>query len=365
MQPGWADMVLDLQQISHRPVAPGHLGPRRSLPGSEYAGPASCWVPRRGKRARRFREFLLAPCGQRRHGAHGLALLHFNRAHYIGDYDGTPDPAVVIPEDDRGSNTSAASSLSLTAEDATTPRVGVQVSAQHDNQFFGVVTSDGSNPPIASARPCGEACRPLFLRRSVQADSWLTLNGGVRLTHFAAVPPATCPRETTPPTRASAQPCRFQAHLGGARFLGTLLPGASSAYRLRAAYRRMPARNCQFPALHGERDQQREFGLTIPIRGWTFDVSNFRTGAKNFFDHDVLGNSNIFFPLTLERARIRGWEVTAIRRVSADCVLASAYSHQYAEWNGGDHRRPGKRRSSAETPIVRSITISATRSAPA
>ena len=47
----------------------------------------------------------------------------------------------------------------------------------------------------------------------------------------------------------------------------------------------------------GERDEQREFGLTIPIRGWTFDLSSFRTGVKNYFDHDVLGNSNIFFPV--------------------------------------------------------------------
>ena len=27
---------------------------------------------------------------------------------------------------------------------------------------------------------------------------------------------------------------------------------------------------------------------------------------RNFFDHDILGNSNIFFPLTIDRARIRG-----------------------------------------------------------
>ena len=63
--------------------------------------------------------------------------------------------------------------------------------------------------------------------------------------------------------------------------------------------------------MRGERDEQHEFGLTIPFAGWTFDVSNFRTGAKNFFDHDILGNSNIFFPLTIDRARIRGWEATA------------------------------------------------------
>ena len=86
----------------------------------------------------------------------------------------------------------------------------------------------------------------------------------------------------------------------------------------------------------GERDEQHEFGLTIPLAGWTFDVSNFRTGAKNFFDHDVLGNSNIFFPLTIARARIRGWEGTATSpRIAGRAQFHAAYSHQYAEGAGG------------------------------
>src|SRR5207302_1984285 len=61
--------------------------------------------------------------------------------------------------------------------------------------------------------------------------------------------------------------------------------------------------------LRGERDEQREFGLAIPIAGWTLDLSNFRTGARNFFDHDALEN-NIFIPLTIGHARIRGTEVS-------------------------------------------------------
>ena len=65
-----------------------------------------------------------------------------------------------------------------------------------------------------------------------------------------------------------------------------------------------------FAPLQGETDEQREFGVTIPLRGWTFDFSNFQTHARNFFDHDALGNSNIFFPLSIERARIHGWEST-------------------------------------------------------
>jgi outer membrane receptor protein involved in Fe transport len=90
-----------------------------------------------------------------------------------------------------------------------------------------------------------------------------------------------------------------------------------------------------FLPLHGERDEQHEFGLTLPLRNWLLDVDNFRTAAHNFFDHDVLGNSNIFLPLTIQEARIRGWEAKLRSpRLFGRAQLRVAYSHQYAEGKG-------------------------------
>ena len=90
-----------------------------------------------------------------------------------------------------------------------------------------------------------------------------------------------------------------------------------------------------FLPLHGERDEQREFGLTIPLHAWTFDIANFRTGARNFFDHDVLGNSDVFFPLTIAHARIRGWEGSVNSPIVASrAKFHLAYSHQYAQGAG-------------------------------
>jgi outer membrane receptor protein involved in Fe transport len=90
-----------------------------------------------------------------------------------------------------------------------------------------------------------------------------------------------------------------------------------------------------FLPLRGERDEQREFGLTIPIRRWEFDISNFQTHARNFFDHDVLGNANIFFPLTIDRARIHGWELTARSpRIANRLQVYLTYSHQFVEGAG-------------------------------
>ena len=49
------------------------------------------------------------------------------------------------------------------------------------------------------------------------------------------------------------------------------------------------------------------------MRNWVSTITYFRTGVKNFFDHDVIGNSNIFLPLTIDSARIRGVEVAVAR----------------------------------------------------
>jgi len=87
-----------------------------------------------------------------------------------------------------------------------------------------------------------------------------------------------------------------------------------------------------FLPLKGERDEQYEVGLAIPLYGWVIDSSLFRTHAHNFFDHAVIGNSNIFRPLTIDTARIRGGEVTVRSpRVLRRAQFHLAYSHQFAE----------------------------------
>jgi outer membrane receptor protein involved in Fe transport len=40
------------------------------------------------------------------------------------------------------------------------------------------------------------------------------------------------------------------------------------------------------------------------------DADHFRTQAKNFFDHNNIGNSNVFLPLTIDGALIQGNELT-------------------------------------------------------
>ncbi len=63
------------------------------------------------------------------------------------------------------------------------------------------------------------------------------------------------------------------------------------------------AQGLGFIPLRGERDQEHLFGLRIPVRGGSFEVDNYHPRARNYFDYNAIGNSNVFFPLTIAGAR--------------------------------------------------------------
>jgi outer membrane receptor protein involved in Fe transport len=57
--------------------------------------------------------------------------------------------------------------------------------------------------------------------------------------------------------------------------------------------------------------------------------------VQNFLDHNNIGASSIFFPLTVSQAAIRGWEVTLRSpRFAHRWQLHLAYSNQIAEGSG-------------------------------
>jgi hypothetical protein len=90
-----------------------------------------------------------------------------------------------------------------------------------------------------------------------------------------------------------------------------------------------------FLPLRGERDEESQFGVTIPYRGWSLDIDTFKTRVNNFFDHNNVGESDIFFPLTIDGALIRGWEATVRSpRLWKRGQLHLAYSNQIAEGRG-------------------------------
>ena len=90
-----------------------------------------------------------------------------------------------------------------------------------------------------------------------------------------------------------------------------------------------------FIPLRGERDIQHDIGLTVPVRGWALESDNFHTSARNFLDHDVIGDSGIFIPLTDLGAIISGTEVTVRSpRLFRVAQWRVAYSNQIAQGIG-------------------------------
>jgi outer membrane receptor protein involved in Fe transport len=75
--------------------------------------------------------------------------------------------------------------------------------------------------------------------------------------------------------------------------------------------------------------------LQIPWRGWLLDADTFETRAGNFLDHSNIGESSIFVPVTVQGARIQGWELTLRSpQITRFGQVHLAYSNQLAQQRG-------------------------------
>jgi outer membrane receptor protein involved in Fe transport len=249
---------------------------------------------------------------------------HFNRADYSGGLSDTP----IIPRQNRGSNYAGGVATVAVQAGTHNMRFGFEGFGQHDDEFFSVVQAGGRT--IAQMQtPTGDS-ESLYAEDHWRATPWLTFNGGIRLNRFSGLL-----TETAADPRLGAA-VQFPMHWVLRGFYGRYyqpppLDTVSGPLLQFAA-----AQGFGFLPLRGERDEQAEIGLSIPARGWTSDFDVFRTHAHNFFDHDVIGNSNIFLPLTIQAARIYGGEgMIKSPEIAHHLRLHIAYSHQFAEGRGG------------------------------
>ena len=170
----------------------------------------------------------------------------------------------------------------------------------------------------------------LFVDEQFKPVHWFTLNGGVRLTHFSG---QVTENAADPRIGASIRVPKINWILRG--FFGLYyqpppletIAGPVLEFALQQGIGFLPVR--------GERDQQHEFGLTMPLHGWTLDFSHFRTIARNFSDHSVVGNSNITLPLSIEHVTVRGWEaVVHSPEMYHHLHFHLAYSNQVVKGQG-------------------------------
>lgn len=253
-------------------------------------------------------------------------FFHYNSANYEGGVNDFP----ISTTDERASRYlggQANLNVNFWKNEAQIGFYGFQ---QHDNQLFGLIFNDLSNPNFTDREPVNGSMQAAYIQDKIKVTPWLTLMGGVRQTHFSGniVENATSPR-----VGAALQIPRvkivFRAFYGQFYQPPPLITASGPLLDF------VTSQNLGFVPLRGERDVEHQFGVTIPYRGWALDIDEFRTKVKNFFDHSNVGNSNVFFPLTIDGALIRGWEVTLRSpRLGRVGQMHLAYSNQIALGEG-------------------------------
>jgi hypothetical protein len=226
---------------------------------------------------------------------------HYNQANYDGDPNNTP-----VSTTQHRSSEYAGAQIALSA--VTTRHnasLGMYGFGQHDDESVGLIANDGTGLTVAQQRIATGHLEAFFVEDQYKVLPWLTLTGGARLTHFTG---AIFENAASPRIGAAIRIPRLKWVLRG--FWGEYYqaPPLSTVSGPLLDY--AVSQGLGFIPLHGERDQEHQFGLMIPLRGWVLDVNNYHQRARNYFDHNAIGGSNVFFPLTISGARLRGWETT-------------------------------------------------------
>jgi hypothetical protein len=254
-------------------------------------------------------------------------FFHYNKA----DYESNPNDTPVATTADRSSTYGGAQASITTAIARNTIQAGLYSFGQHDNYLFGAIFNDGSgNANFSKPDSASGGVIEEYVSDNYKATSWLTLIAGLRETHFQGEfsEDATDPRFGVA-VRVPKLNWVFRAFYGRYYQPPPLLTAAGPIVQF------ANDNNTAFAPLHGERDEEHQFGVQIPLRGWVLDVDTFKTRVNNFLDHSNVGDSSIYFPVTVDGALIRAWELSLRSpRLWHFGQAHLAYSNQIAEQRG-------------------------------
>ena len=249
---------------------------------------------------------------------------HFNRGQYIG---GPRDPLVTT--DNRGSHYVGGYVNVSQTRGRHTYHYGTDTFAEHDDSLFGLRTNIGNRLSLTHEEVLWASVASVFAEETFRVGPTFTLNGGVRaerfsgtLTEHAVSPRVGMAWQVGHGAVLRASYGHFYQHPQTSTVSGPLLQ-----FALQQGFGYLP--------VPGERDQMVELGLGIPVKGWTLDFDGFYNKTRNLVDHEVLGNSNLLFPLTIDNGRVRAFESTLKSPLLAGSVrLHYALSVQSAQGRG-------------------------------
>ena len=226
--------------------------------------------------------------------------------HYNGaDYKGGPNDFPVIST----VNQNASYAGAQVAFNATFWKNDVQAGTygfgQHQNNYFLNQYTDGTpNVPPSSIGVNGGVAA-FFINDKFKVTPWLTFIAGLRETEFSST---VSEHATDPRLGAAIRIPRLNWVFHG--FYGYFYQAPPLSTATSQLQTLASGQGFAFSPLRGERDIEWQFGVTIPIQGWTLSADNFETRAENWLDHNNIGESNIFWPITWNYAQIQGWELT-------------------------------------------------------
>jgi hypothetical protein len=259
---------------------------------------------------------------------------HYNQAAYNGGPNDTP---VISTVDQTSNYAGAQTNLNITALKNNDIQVGVYGFAQRQSNFFNNVFTDCApncqNYGPSSAAVTGGLIEE-FVSDRFKVTPWLTLIAGLRESHFAVAGVGTEPgviENATDPRygvalRIPKMNWVFHGFYGKFYQAPPLLTATGPLLDLASS------QVLTFAPLKGERDEEYQFGVSIPFHGWVLEEDTFQTRATNWLDHNNIGESNIFWPITWTAALIQGWETTLRSpRLWRRAQVHLAYSNQIAQ----------------------------------
>jgi len=228
-------------------------------------------------------------------------FFHFNQANYNSKPNDYPDATTA---DETGFYTGLQSSIATTIANNTLS-AGIYGYAQRESDFFAATFNDGSSLPVSANPVVTAGVEETYIEDKYKPLTWLTLIAGERQSHFSG---ALTEDALYPRVGIAVQLPKlnwvFRAFYGHfyqpppvTSISGSLLDFANN-------------NGLSFTPLKGERNEEHQFGLQIPFHGWLLDADNFVTRSRNFLDHQNIGESSVFIPVTVQGALIQAWELT-------------------------------------------------------
>jgi hypothetical protein len=248
--------------------------------------------------------------------------------HYNGaDYHGGPNDFPVISTVTQTAQYGGAQ-IALNANIKRNDiQAGVYGFAQHQYNYFFNNYTDGTPNVSPSSIGVNGGVAAFFINDKFKVTPWLTLIAGLRETSFSST---ISENATDPRLGAAIRIPRLNWVFRG--FYGYFYQAPPLSTPTTQLQTLAAGQSFAFAPLHGERDIEWQVGVTIPLRGWTLDADNFETRAHNWLDHNNIGESNIFWPITWEYAQIQGWEVTLRSpNIAHRGQFHLAYSNQIAQ----------------------------------